>query len=887
MHLLHRFTSITIVLTLLSSFTAGQTPEAEANAVLAEARKLAWQPGESNLRQSLEKFLEAARLFQRARVPKKEMFSYLGGCMVAIPLREYKVARDLCVKSMPLYEEHGQTKELPVVLSSIANLSVQIGDRQTAITYYIRSAKIHAERGETASQASVENDLGSVYYQLGKYDEALRYLELALERRKRLGVKCDIAATLSNIGAVQIARGQWTKALNSLQQQALPLYYATPDSATLKCVIGEKYVDKSECPDNLAGTLINIGKTYYDLADFRSALCFYQRAEPLVITKQYKAALANNLGTIDYKLGNYQSAIAHFQRAMKIHADVAAEALTNIAVAQPPEDSGVVSLKEALRLRRESGNENGEAVTLNSLGEVYNRLRRPQDALVNFNRAITLFAAAGDRSGEAIALSNAMLSWRMLGNRSRAIANGKSAVDRFQELRLEVRTASGEIERTYLRTVRLAYQNLAELLIEEGQHQQAIQILSLYQAAQAFTSGKEPVDSAEVVSAQRELAVDRSLRAVSLYTLVGDDKLHILAVTRSGIKVFSHTVAANVVEQKVKEFLGVLRCADFDPRQAASEFYDLIFNSTSISDRRITLERALKTENAATLLWSLDRPLSAIPMGALYDPAAKQYLIEKYQIGVFTQNDPESLRRRPKAWLNGIGLGTSTQFTGQDPIPGAEASLAAIFGDETTRQPGILNGKTVVNDAFTMKTLEELDGRWPLVHVVSHFVFTAGEPESSFLRLGNGDRYTLAQLQQAPDVFAGVELLSVPICESAVEDADFYGKETEAFANLAQRAGARSVIASLWKVSYHVTPQLMLRFFELARAHPDWPKSELLRQAQLSLLRGEISVALESNIARGSCRSEGQSRRSFVAGRKSPFAHPYYWAAFVLYGGAR
>lgn len=882
MYSIHRLASIAIVLTLLSSFTAGQTPDSQARVIYQEARGLARQSDETKQRQAFEKFLEAARLFQQARALKNEHLAYFGACFVAEQLKDYRVARDLCMKSMPLFEKYGQTKELPMMLSTVAGLSLRIGDRQTAITYYIRSAQVHGERGETADQGLIENDLGGIYYQLGKYDQALQYLESALILRKRVGVKCDIAATLTNIGAVQIARGQWTKALDSLQQQALPLY-----NTSTQCVIGEKYPGNAQCPENLAGTLINIGKTYYDLADFKSARCFYERAEPFITSSEYKAALANNLGTIDYKLGRYHSAVQRFRQAKEIHAGIAAEALTNIAVAQAPEESGLAGLAEALRLRRDLGNENAEAVTLNSLGEVYNRLRRPKEALENLERAITLFGAAGDRSGEATALSNAMLSWRMLGNRSKAIANGKLAVDRFQELRLEARSASGEIERTYLRMVRLAYQNLAELLIEDGQYQQAIQVLTFYHGSQSFTPAKEPIDISEVISAQQSLTALPSLRAVSLYTLAADNKLYILAVTRTGIKVFSQTISSTLVAQKVKKLLGVLRCADLAPYQAASEVYNLIFHSTLISDRRITLEKALKNENAATLLWSLDRPLSAIPIAALYDAVAKQYLVEKYQIGIFTRNDAESLRREPKAWLNGIGLGTSRQFTGQDPIPGAEASLAAIFGDEMTKQPGVLKGKTAVNEEFTAKTLEDLDGRWPLVHVVSHFMLTAGEPELSFLRLGDGDRYTLAKMQQAPDLFTGVELLAIPICESAVEDTDAYGKETEALANLAQRAGARSVIASLWKVSYHVTPKLMLRFYELAQAHPDWPKSELLRQAQLNLLRGEISIAPERGIARGSCRLGRQARRRFVAGARTPFAHPFYWAAFVLYGSAR
>lgn len=139
-------------------------------------------------------------------------------------------------------------------------------------------------------------------------------------------------------------------------------------------------------------------------------------------------------------------------------------------------------------------------------------------------------------------------------------------------------------------------------------------------------------------------------------------------------------------------------------------------------------------------------------------------------------------------------------------------------------------------------------------------------------------------MREQPDLFAGVELLSIPICESATPTADAYGKEIEAFADLAQHVGAKSVIASLWRVSYHVTPKLMLRFFELAKAHPDWPKTELLRQAQLDLLRNRIDVPSEPEVTRGNC---GATRKPFVANARRRYAHPYYWSAFVLYGAPR
>lgn len=877
MHLLHRFTLIALSIVVLNSLVFAQTPRDQAVALFHEARALAFKPEEAKQRLALEKFQEAARLFRQVGATYHELASYLGAGVAANRLKQYRLAREFSLKSLPLFEGPDKKPELASMIYEIGTFSILIGERLVAIEYYTKAIALYEQLGNAKGQSDVESDLGGLYHQLGNYDQALHFLNLALPRRRKLGQSCNIAVTLTNIGVVQTSKGEWTKALDTLKHQALPLYNALPE-----CELHGKYPSNSECPNDLAVTLLNIGKTYYDLADYKMALCFYERAEPLITFKEFKAALLNNLGTIDYKLKRYDAALERFRQARELHASVAAEALTNMGLAQSPDAKVLEMLKEALRLRREVGNANAEAVTLNSLGEVYNRLKQPQEALENFNRAVELFNKAGDRSGEATALTNTMLSWRMLGDRKSAIGSGKQAVDRFQELRVETRGA-GEIERTYVRMVRQAYQVLAELMIEDGQAEQAIKVLSLYGDAQSLgptQAGAGKTDIAQVIGAQQSLASIPALRGVALYTLAADNKLYIVAVTRNGLRVFSRAITPAVLEQKVKNFLRVLQCADLNPYPAGSELYDLIFRATLVRDRRTTLEAVLRNENAATLLWSLDRPLSSIPIAALYDSGARKFVLEKYQTAVFTRNEAELFTREPKPWLRGVGMGTSEQFTGKEPIPGAEAALAAIFGE----RGGVLSGKTIVNLNFNAQSLEELDGQWPLIHIMSHFVSQPGDSQGSYLVLGDGKTYTLARMREQPDLFAGVELLSIPICESAAPIADAYGKEIEAFADLAQHVGAKSVIASLWKVSYHVTPKLMLRFFELAKAHPDWPKTELLRRAQLDLLHNRIEVPSEPDITRGNC---GATRRPFVTNARRRYAHPYYWSAFVLYGAPR
>ncbi len=363
---------------------------------------------------------------------------------------------------------------------------------------------------------------------------------------------------------------------------------------------------------------------------------------------------------------------------------------------------------------------------------------------------------------------------------------------------------------------------------------------------------------------------------VALYTLVGDNQFRVILTTANVQKGFEYPIKAADLNRKILAFRDVLQNPKLDPLPLAQELYKILV---------APLAKDLKAAKAETLMWSLDGVLRYVPIAALHD--GDKYLVERWRNVVFTPASQTRLKDEPSRNWQVLGLGVTKSHGERIPaLPGVAEEMRGII-KVAGATFGVLPGTIKLDEQFTQEAmLTGLRQRPPVVHVASHFQFKPGNETDSALLLGDGQFLSLAQIKALPNVFSGVELLTLSACNTATSGSGATGKEVEGFGVLAQRQGAKAVIASLWPVADRSTKNLMQEFYKLREAKANITKAEALQQAQIKLLRGALQVTGEALAARAITHATDTTTNlpKFKVDPKAPYAHPCYWAPFILIG---
>ena len=329
--------------------------------------------------------------------------------------------------------------------------------------------------------------------------------------------------------------------------------------------------------------------------------------------------------------------------------------------------------------------------------------------------------------------------------------------------------------------------------------------------------------------------------AVLLQYYVTDDKVGML-VTTPGVQLARSTnVSAKELNRQIAEFRRLLRDPKSDALKASQALYQLLVAPVA---------QDLEQARAKTVMLSLDGALRYLPFAALHD--GQRYLMQRWNLPMYTSVTRNRLRDATTPQWQAAGLGVTRALGEFAALPAVKAEMRSII---KAGGGGVLPGEVHLDEAFTALRFKDVSQRpFQLLHVASHFRFSPGTEVNSFLLLGDGQQLTLGDIRTQNYRFDNVDLLTLSACDTGLGGGrDAQGREIEGFGVIAQQQGAKAVLATLWPVADDSTATLMAEMYS-RRQEQHLTKIEALRQAQLSLL---------------------------AQGR---YAHPFYWAPFILMG---
>jgi len=845
-------------------------------------------------------------------------------------------ALDFFDRAFLLFKSGADINGQATVLNNKGSVYLGMGQRQKALELYALALPLLVTVENKGGAARTLANMGSAYVGLGENEKALDVLNRALALLKDMNDKLGVARTLNTIGKMYFDLGNTQKAFDNLSQAAmffqeigdaqgeagaltnLGMTYSLRGEKLKALELFDQALTRSKVTgdQNLKGIILNdIGLTYIDLGDKEKALSYIDqgRAVHEAIGNQEGVSMAlNNIGSVNLLRGEYTKALENFGKALTLMSALGlkrgeASALNNIMHAWESLGNNRLAIvygKRSINKRQElrqaiQGFE--KQTQLSFLGTIEGTYKTLADIMISEGRiaeARTVLDLLKDEEYRQLTRStdeNGTIPY------SKAEAELIAKIDNLVALERE-RTDLQRIEtRTDEQNIRLE-QLRAAIAVANKAFEDSMNALSRVDSS-TTSRVDEILGGQEIQSALSELRKETKSGVVALYTVLGSEEAKETGVNSTSKKSFgwvimvtdksykAYPIDTQELSKNVFQFRTALSSDKYDPRPLGEKIYTSIFRQTSEKQKR-TLEEDLRDYLSVykdkTIMWSLDGVLRYIPMAALHD--GRKYLVEDYRSLVFTKQSFLWLTKENQPKWQALGFGVSDKRENFEPLPGVKAELEKII-NTPDRHTGILNGNIALNDNFKKEiffnSIEE--GKYPVVHIASHYSFNPAQQESSFLVLGDG-RLTFGELKDNKNLFGRIDLLTLSACETGVTGD---GKEAEGFAYLAQSLGAKSVIASLWKISDAGTPELMIRFYRLRKDNPKMSKGEAFRQAQLSLLNPRTKDERITSTST-SARSEfagtppaGISLPVFVKDPKRPFAHPHYWASFVMIGNWR
>jgi CHAT domain-containing protein/Tfp pilus assembly protein PilF len=796
--------------------------------------------------------------------------------------KEPEKALEFLQKALSIYGNIQDERGEADVLGGIGAVYFDRKDYDKALSYYRKALEKREKVDDKQLTGNTLNSLGSVYYSyLNDYPQAIYYYGRAEALRAEIGDLAGLRTTRTYKGAVLRSlanelqlRGKYPEALQQLE----------------KALESDKELNARS---GAGETLSQMGFVYSKIGDYVSAVSKLNEAVKLMQEDNNLLGLAgvyNHLGIVLQKSGRYEKALEYFNTSLNIyekdqdHKSVIA-LLNNIGTLF--HDTRDYSKAEeyhlkALQISRNIKDQVNEVNCLLNLANDQIMMEKPEEAMLNYKPAYEI----------ASQLKSPELMWKIFagmaenfeqrGEYERAVELNDSVLKIIEGLRNTMQT--DEFKTSFMARERFVFEDIINLLgtLHEKDRTKGYDILAFNYAERSksralldLLSGSRAKVFTQPVSLEEAQNLCPDKNTVILEYSLGDSSSCMWVITRSEHQIFRLPNRKTLQEQ-----VELIRFSMQDPSQGTSEF--LVKAGSSLYEELIKPAESFLSKKSRIIIIP-DEVLNYLPFellitgGELSGSGGSfsdiQFLIRKYPLSyVQSASVLKSLLAEQNAGAGTKSEGKSLIAFG-DPVFDNTINISGSGGNRFNRlEYSGTEVKKIASlfrngsaDVFLRDEATENNvkygadlKKYSYLHFATHGYINEDKPELSSLVLTKETSSEEDGLLQATEIFdlkLNADLVVLSACQTGLGKL-IRGEGIIGLSRAFMYAGTRSVLVSLWSVSDISTAILMEEFYKNMVIRK-LSKTDSLRKAQLTLMSDE------------------------------KFAHPFYWAPFVLFGNWR
>ena len=847
----------------------------------------------------------------------------------------YEAAIDRYMQALEIDRELKNSEGIAYGLKEIGDAYCALGLLISARAYYDSALVVLSELDDRQGEAACLANIGTVYHLLHEYDQALAYQDSALAIFKEMKDRRGEGITYMSIGLSYRALSQYDNAL-AYYDSSFTIMLEVNDRNVQGSIIinvGDAYYalnqyEKAltlrdsalkvfrEMQDEMGEgvSLLGIGHIYYVLGEYDRTLAYCDSALKLVrkMKDRYgEGLILQGIGLSYLALSQHDKALAYCDSSLMIMEEMSDNETQGTIIAGIGDvyyslrqyEKAYAYYDSALMTMREVAYNRGEAQVLQGLGKVYCAFSQYENAFAYHDSALVINRKLRDRQGEASVLYDIGRVYEKIDDIEKAVYYYKKSIGIKESIRGEFRKE--ELRISYVEAEKDIYDHLVTLLIMLERYDEAFDYLERSRSDKLRRSFEE----GDIV------AYDPSLRRAL-------ERINFLEVEVEGLKkrFRNREIEEDEFERKCNELEGKLNQKLVDLKTYHPQLYDVlepqrktlkqiqetipgntiflefilardrylvVFLSNNKFSIRLIEERRQRIDSLTIAALSAIKARGATEQidecgGELYNLLIKPFEsdLDKFAAIVFIPCGKlhylpfHALKRKnergdfeyllewkcisylPSASFLGDLLEEKEQahndllaFGNADgTLPNSEVEVDSIA--EVFAESRVLKGEEASKDRFI-----DLCGEYRFIHVATHGILNA-DPRFSYLVFApkGGGNLTVREILGLSGRFKLSSLITLSACNTAVEkDLEEAGIELMTLSNAFKVAGVPSIVASLWEIA-DVSTALLMRDYYKHLKMDQMSKIEALRRAQISMIN------------------------------HSSYAHPYYWAPFVLMG---